>query len=159
GLHGSAPKVTGGLDRIATDLNDLLDGVTADVEDFFNGVTADLEDVFDGVAADLEDVFDRNATALNGAFSFVWHRILLDRLRSCSARKPPRLRGPIREKEPATEAPLGAWQRTHQFAPAPGTGSIITFIDSGWGCEARLIAATASSSGKRCEISWVRSNP
>jgi hypothetical protein len=52
------------------------------MKDFFDGVAAHLEDVFDGVAANFKDVFDRSAAAFDGALYRVWHRFLLQRLRS-----------------------------------------------------------------------------
>jgi hypothetical protein len=102
GLHGSFAELACGLDGIATDLNDVFNGVPADVEDFFDGVAANVEDVFNGVAADLEDLFDRSAAAFNGALYRFWHRFLLRRLWGSLALELPRLRGPIREKKPAT---------------------------------------------------------
>jgi hypothetical protein len=41
----------------------------------------------------------------------------------------------------------------HYFAPEPERGSIIIFIESALGCDATSIAGTASSIGKRCEMS------
>src|SRR6516165_235755 len=52
-----------------------------------------------------------------------------------------------------------AWHQAPPSLPPPGTGSIIIFIESALGCDATSIAATACSSGNRCEMSCVRSNP
>ncbi len=52
-----------------------------------------------------------------------------------------------------------AWHQALPTPPPPGTGSIIIFMESALGCDAISMAATASSSGKRWEMSWVRSKP
>jgi hypothetical protein len=84
GLHGSLAEPARGLDGIAADLNYLFNGVAADMKDFFDGAAANVEDVFNGGAADLEDVFNRSPSAFDGALYRIWHRFLLEGLRSCS---------------------------------------------------------------------------
>ena len=102
----------------------------------FDRIKTGLDDRLDGIQAALDDVLDLLAAPFNN---------VLDGLAAAEDR---------------------VFHRAgHQLldfpysAPAPGTGSIIIFIEPGWGCEAISMAAAASSNGKRCEINWVRSKP
>ncbi len=134
GAHGAAPVEKRVLDGPAALADSGLDRLAAFDDDRLDGIQACLDDRLDGIQAAFDDVLD----------------LFCGPLRRRSRRSCGRGGSRLSPCSPS-DSPYSA--------PAPGTGSIIIFIEPGWGCDAISMAATASSNGKRCEISWVRSKP
>jgi hypothetical protein len=86
-IHGSAANLKNLFHGFAADLDDLIDRVPANMDDFSNGVATDLQNVFNRIAANLQNVLDRCTASLNGVLHALWHRSLIERLRSCSVSK------------------------------------------------------------------------
>ena len=128
-----APMEDGGLHGGAAVVDGALHRGPAVMDDAFNGCPAVKERVFNRGAAMLDRRLNRGTAMLDRGFN-----------RGAAA---------------LDRAFHRAWHQAPPTLPPPGTGSIIIFIESALGCEATSIAATASSSGKRCEMSWVRSKP
>jgi ABC-type Zn uptake system ZnuABC Zn-binding protein ZnuA len=102
-----------------------------------NSIAANLNDLFNGASADVKNFLDSIAADLKHISN-----------------------GTSTDLEDILDCRTATFHRVwHYFAPVPETGSIIIFIESALGCDAISIAATASSSGKRWLMSWVRSNP
>ncbi len=130
GLHGAAPKKRA-LHRPAAQADGGFDRPAALDDHCVDGIQACFDNRLDGIQAALDDVLDFFAALFDNAF---------DRFAAAEDR-----------------VFHGVRHRIPYSAPAPGTGSIIIFIESGCGLDAISMAATASSSGKRCEINCVRS--
>ena len=134
GLHGAAAVEKRVLDGPAAQADGGFDRPAA-LDDHVSTVfRPDFDHRLDGIQASLDDVLDFLAALFDNS---------LDGLAAPEDRGFYRVRHRI----------------SSYSAPPPGTGSIIIFMESAWGLEAISMASTASSSGKRCEISCVRSNP
>jgi hypothetical protein len=108
-----------------------LHGSLAKLARGLDGIAANLNDLFNCASANVEDFLDGIAADLENISD-----------------------GTSTDLEDIFDGGSTALYRVwHYFAPEPETGSIMIFIESALGCDATSIAGTASSIGKRCEMS------